>query len=97
MKRLLFLAASLVLALLFVYSQPGFADTGQDINSLKQEIKSLKEGQTAIQKDLQEIKGLLRARQAPPEFKEAVVNIEGGHSRGSKDAKLAFLEFSDYQ
>jgi hypothetical protein len=100
MKRFLFLAMSFVLVILFFHAQPGFAQTSKEINALKDEVKSLKEGQTAIQKDLQEIKTLLQARQAPPApppFKEAIVSIEGGHVKGSKDAKLVMIEFSEYQ
>ena len=86
-------------------SQPVFSQTADEIKSLRDEIKALKEGQSAIQKDLQEIKGLLRTRQAqpqpqppsPPEFKEAVLSIDSGHARGDKNAKLVMIEFSDYQ
>ncbi len=100
MKRFLFLATSLVFVILFLHAQPGFAQSGQEISALQEEIKSLKAGQTAIQKDLQDIKNLLQARQAPPApppFKEALVNIDGGHAKGSKDAKLVMIEFSEYQ
>ncbi len=92
----------LAIITLFVLSlaQPVFSQTSDEIKSLRDEIKALKEGQTAIQKDLQEIKKLLQAKQAPPappEFKEAVVSIEGGHVKGDKNAKLVLIEFSDYQ
>ncbi len=64
-------------------------------------MKALKEGQTAIQKDLQEIKNLLRTQQAQPQgpspFKEAVVSIAAGHVKGDKDAKLVMIDFSEYQ
>lgn len=60
-------------------------------------MKSLKEGQTAIQKDLQEIKKLLQARQAPAEFKEAIINVQGAPAKGAKNEKLVLMEFSDYQ
>ncbi len=98
MKRSVVLAA-LTLLILF-YVQPAFSQTAEEMKTLKEEVKSLKEGQTAIQKDLQEIKNLLRAKQMPPaqpEFKEAVINISGGHTRGNQNAKLALIEFSDYQ
>jgi len=84
-------------------SQPVLSQTADEIKSLRDEIKALKEGQSAIQKDLQEIKSLLRTRQAqpqppsPPDFKEALLNIDSGHARGDKNAKLVMIEFSDYQ
>jgi hypothetical protein len=31
------------------------------------------------------------------ELKEAVINIQGATSKGDKNAKLALIEFSDYQ
>jgi len=94
-------------------AQFAFPQTADDIKSLRDEIKALKEGQSAIQRDLEEIKSLLRARQAqpqlqlqpqpqfhlpsPPEFKETLVDISNGHVRGEKNAKLVMIEFSDYQ
>jgi len=85
--------------------QFAFPQTVDDIKSHRDEIKALKEGQSAIQRDLEEIKSLLRTRQAqaqfqppsPPEFKETLVNISNGHVRGEKNAKLLMIEFSDYQ
>ncbi len=78
-----------------------FGQTAEDLKSLREEIKALKESQTAIQKDLQEIKNLLRAQQAqpqaPPAFKEAIVSIDTGHVQGDKNAKLVMFEFSEYQ
>jgi hypothetical protein len=99
MKRLVAIAVILILTL-FVTNH-GFGQTGEELKSLREEIKALKEGQTAIQKDLQEIKTLLRTRQAqpqaPPPFKETVVNIDAGHVKGDKNAKLVMIDFSEYQ
>ncbi len=82
-------------------AQPVFSQSAEDVKSLKEEIKALKEGQSAIQKDLQEIKTLLRTRlaqpQAAPEFKEAVLAVDSGHVRRDNNAKLVLIEFSDYQ
>jgi hypothetical protein len=83
------------------FAQPVFSQTTDELKTIKEEIHSLKEGQTAIQKDLQEIKKLLQARPAAQpqaaEFKEAIIAIEGAPGKGNKNAKLALLEFSDYQ
>ena len=88
-----------VIAILF-FALPVFAQTTVDINALKKEIEALKEGQKAIQKDIQEIKNQLRAKQAPPappEFKEAVIELGDNPFRGDKNAKVTIVEFSDYQ
>jgi len=70
---------------------------GGELTDLKKDIDALKEGQKAIQKDLLEIKGLLRAKQAAPEFKETVLSIKGDQFKGNKEAKLVLIEFFDYQ
>ncbi len=75
MKRVVALAGIIVLTLSL--AQHGFGQVSADMKALRDEIKKLKDGQTAIQKDLQEIKTLLRTMQAqpqgPPPLKEAVV------------------------
>ncbi len=99
MKRLVVLVVIVILTLFF--TNLGFGQTAEDLKSLREEIKALKENQKAIQKDLQEIKNLLRAQQAqpqaPPAFKEAIVNIDAGHIKGDGNAKLVMIEFSEYQ
>ena len=99
MKRLAAVAVILILTLFFTHR--GFGQTAEELKALREEIKALKESQTTIQKDLQEIKNLLRTRQAqpqaPPAFKEAVVSIDAGHVKGDKNAKLVMIEFSEYQ
>ncbi len=101
MRRFIFLAAAALFMLSLFHVQPVFSQTADELKSLKEEIKSLKEGQSSIQKDLQEIKKLLQARPAAqptaPEFKEAIVSVDGAPVRGAKTAKLVLIEFSDYQ
>ncbi len=99
MKRFVVLGVVVLLTLFF--TDRSFGQTDEDLKSLREEIKALKESQTTIQKDLQEIKNLLRAQQAkpqaPPPFKEAVINIDAGHVKGDGNAKLVMIEFSEYQ
>ncbi len=81
---------------------PGFAQgtSSEGVNDLKEEIEALKEGQKAIQKELQEIKSLLRARQAPapaPPPREFVLDLGGSPFKGDENAKLTLVEFTDYQ
>jgi len=97
MKKSLFLARSAILTLALFHVQPGFAQTSDEIKALQGEIKTLREDQTGMQKDLQEIKKLLQSKPAPAEFREAIINIEGAPFKGDKNAKLVMMEFSDYQ
>jgi uncharacterized membrane protein (DUF106 family) len=96
---------SLIIAFLIIllFNNPCLPEqstiSDEELKNLKKEIEALKEGQTAIQKDLQEIKNLLRARQVPrpPEFKETTLSIKDNQFKGSKDAKLVLIEFFDFQ
>ncbi len=95
MKR--FAVLTVLIMIFFICHQPVLAQSTDEINALKKEIDVLKEGQKAIQKDIQEIKNQLSARQAPPEFKEAVIDLDDDPFKGDKNAKLTLVEFSDYQ
>jgi len=87
----------LVLSGLLVAAR-GYSQSNDD---LKKDIQALKEGQQAIQKDLQEIKKLIAARPAagaPTEqAMNAVISVDGEPFRGDKNAKLTLVEFSEFQ
>jgi hypothetical protein len=88
--------------MLFLGVQPVFAQANPECQDLKKEIESLKQGQAGLRQDLQEIKKLIKAtHQAPAapggEFKEAIINIKGAPIAGNRNAKLALIEFTDYQ
>jgi protein-disulfide isomerase len=104
MKSIGALAAVGVLCLL--YSEPGFSQSGKELNDLRREIEALTAGQTAIQKNLVEIKNLLilQAKPAvaptqpgPTAENPTIVSIEGGAIKGDKTAKVTLIEFTDYQ
>ena len=99
MKR--FFPVAVLLAAFLFSGHSVYAQTSEEIRALQDDVKSLKEGQAAMSKELQEIKTMLRARPAQPPtpqvFKEAVINIEGNPKKGDKNAKLVLMEFSDYQ
>jgi len=100
MRRRLSLAVLAAFMFVSFHAHPGFAQSGEDIQTLKKDVESLKEGQKTMQKELQEVKKLLEARKAPPApapFKEAQINIDRAPMKGAKDAKLVLIEFSDYQ
>jgi protein-disulfide isomerase len=72
-----------------------------EVGELKKEIETLKEGQKAIQKELQEIKSLLRPKQvqaptptAPAEF---VLDVGEHPFKGDRSSQLTLVEFTDYQ
>ena len=97
MRRLAILAV-LTAATLNVWTQPGFTQPADELQALKKDIETLKEGQAAIQKEIQDIKSLLRPRPtaaAPPQ--EAVVSVDGAFFKGQKNAKVTLVDFTDYQ
>jgi hypothetical protein len=97
-KKLIALCALAALALFD--AQPGLAQApSEELKAVRKEIDALREGQTAIQKDLQEIKNLLRARPAavPAEPQNIVLSVADAPFKGDKTAKLTLIDFSDYQ
>ena len=96
----LLVGAGLVALLLFV-SQVGLTQpTSDEFNKLLQAIESLKAGQKAISNDVQEIKKLLSSRgedRSPIRDINTTINIADAFSKGSKQATLTLVEFTDYQ
>ena len=91
-----------------VLAQTGLAQSGDDVRALGKEVEALKAGQSAMQKDLQEIKSLLQGAQAAPaaaparapatpEVVDFVLSVEGAPVKGEKTAKVTVVEFTDYQ
>jgi len=89
---------------------PGAAQSGDELRALGKEVEALKAGQAAMQKDLQEIKSLLRTPPAaapaappaaraptPPETVDLTLSVEGAPVKGEKGAKVTIVEFTDYQ
>jgi hypothetical protein len=97
--------AAMVVASITLWAYDAMAQSASEIQTMKKDIDALKAGQSAIQKDLQEIKALLlRSRPVvaapaapPPPPHEATVNIEGAPFKGKKDAKVTLVDFTDYQ
>jgi protein-disulfide isomerase len=91
-----------IILLLLLCLSPAFAQTktttpDDEIKALRQEIEAVKAGQTAIQKDLLEIKNLLRTRPAGQPARDIVLDIADVPAKGPKDAKVVLVEFSDFQ
>ena len=100
MKRKSIAALCVLVTVGFLAANTGFSQSNDD---LKKDIQALKDGQQAIQKDLQEIKKLIAARPAaggaagPDQALNAMINTEGDPSKGNKNAKLTLVEFSEFQ
>ena len=88
-----------LMLLTLVFPQPAFAQSSEELKGVRKELESLKEGQTAFQKDLQEIKTLLRTRPAaaPAEPQNIVLSVADAPFKGEKTATLTLIDFSDYQ
>ena len=99
MKRTLRLFGGVV-GVIALTALPALAQS-DDLKALQKEVDTLKEGQKSIQKDLQEIKGLLQRQQrpaaAPAPPSEAVVSLDGAVVKGDTNAKVALVDFTDYQ
>jgi protein-disulfide isomerase len=101
MKRVVLVALAAATSML--WAQPGLAQPADELKAMRKEVETLKEGQTAIQKQLQDIKTLLQAR--PPAAaapggaapQEATLALDGSPAKGEKTAKIAMVEFTDYQ
>jgi Tfp pilus assembly protein PilN len=92
------LAVGLVLAWLLI--APPIRAQESSMDDLKKEIQSLNQTIKQMQKDLQEIKALLKAgqqptRAAPPQ--KVLLELDDNPSQGDRAAKLTLIEFSDYQ
>ncbi len=94
----IYFVALVLVGLMVGTSYPNSAQPGDELKALREELKALKEGQTAIQKELEEIKTLLRARTAPPtEPQNVVLTTAGAPAKGDAHAKVTLIDFSDFQ
>jgi len=97
MRKLVVLTA--LAALIVLSAHPGLAQTSEELKALRKEVEGLREGQTAIQKDLQDIKSLLQARPgpSPAQPQSVVLDTDGAPFKGEKHAKVTLIDFTDYQ
>jgi protein-disulfide isomerase len=73
-----------------------------DMQSIRQELESLRATQTGVREELREIKTLLQklnsaAPAAAAPFVGAELSLEGAQIRGAPQARVVFLEYSDFQ
>jgi protein-disulfide isomerase len=89
----------MVLLVLVMFGVPtAWAESSAEIDALKQEVESLKQGQKAIQKDLNALKAILRkALPGRMPFKPVDASIKGSPVMGNADAPVTMIEFTDFQ
>jgi len=98
MKRFYFHMILVSILITLLSTQSGMTQPSDQWKGLKKEIENLRESQKAIQKDLQEIKGVLRARGLLEEDPQNLfIDLSGKPFKGDKNAKLILMEFSEYE
>jgi protein-disulfide isomerase len=101
MKTLLGAAVAAASLLLSVPSVP--AQSSEELKALRRDVEAIKQGQEQLQKDIQEIKALLRAPRAaaPPAaqipLQNVVLTLDGDPAKGDRNARVVLIEFTDYQ
>jgi len=95
MKKYLIIISTSIL-LLFSLSAWS-ASTNQEIIELRAQVDEMQKDLVEIKKMLKELKAAPPARAAAPDFKEQVVSIGTSPYKGKVDATVTLIEFSDYQ
>ena len=80
-----------------VLDKPYAAAQQTTTDDLKKEIESLRTMLQGMQKDLQELKGMMARQAPPPSGVGAVIDFGNSPIKGERTAKLTLVEFSDYQ
>ena len=95
------LSCFLCLSFLALTAAPGgYAQSGDEIRSLKKEIEALKKNQKNILKALESLKkraGRIPPLRRQPPPQSVVLSVAGEPFKGNRNAKLTLVEFSDYQ
>jgi hypothetical protein len=94
-----YLVFSIIFAFTLVFTQTGCSQTSEELKPIIEEMKVLRKGQENIQKELQEVKKLLKGKTPAraAEFKEATITIAGDPFKGDKNAVVTLVDFTDYQ
>lgn len=70
-----------------------------DITTLQGEVAALKKQLEGVQRELQELKNLVRERVGGPSAEARPIMVGLGHApfKGARDARVTLVEFTDYQ
>src|SRR5688572_20211731 len=76
----------------------GYAQTPEQFEALKKQIELLVAGQKAIEQQIQELRALVRpnAKTAPAAV-DKLLSVDGAPTKGSPDARVTVVVFSDYE
>ena len=89
---------TIVVSLVLFVALPAVAQTTAANDDLQKQINALTEGQKVILHELQELRQLLQSRPAAGEDAlPATVSIARQATQGATTAKVAIIEYSDYQ
>jgi protein-disulfide isomerase len=84
----------------FVAWQPAHAQSAEDLEALKLEIEALRQGQAAIQKDVEAIRKILEGAVRPAQaraFEPGDITVADSPFLGKASAPVVIVEFSDFQ
>jgi protein-disulfide isomerase len=92
------LAAAVIVVGIATSAQAG---TSADMEQMQKDIAAIKDGQEAMRKELEEIKKLLQARQAPAAATaknlDAELEVRDAPMLGDRAAPVTLVEFTDFQ
>ena len=100
-KRLL--PAMLSIVALMFFTQLNFGQrrpTSEELQSLRNDVNTIKANQAQIEKAVKELKDLARGAgqpAAPPAPESILLGIDDDPVKGDRKARLVLVEFSDYQ
>lgn len=101
-----FLQAILLLCFVVISTMPAVAQTTEEVKHLQQQMDEMREAQASLEKEVQEIRLILQrllTQNTPPPSQQGsqqgtgVISIVGRPVRGQSEARVAVVEFSDFQ
>jgi hypothetical protein len=91
---------TMLIGLVLVGAPAALAQSSDEFQALRTTVDALRESQQRIEKELAEIKALLRARQAgapDDDPKSVVLSLNDDPFKGERSVKLVLVDFTDYQ
>jgi hypothetical protein len=94
------IALAMLVMLVLAGAPTALGQTSDEVQALRKAVDALTDGQQRIERELAEIKALLRARPAAApddDPKTVVLSLDGDPFKGQRTAKLVLVDFTDYQ